>query len=366
MNLRSRASFRPLLATMFLGGSVFLADCGGGLPAPPPEPVHLRFEDAFRFVGDLTIEGSAEAPLLTPFDVHWAEDKIYITDPFQNLLLAFGRDGQFLDRIGGTGEGPGEFRQPLNVVSDQKGNLYVSDPRHRKVLVFDAFHEFVRDFAVDGQMQQFLLARDDAEGVRLATVGLVGETLIQTYDADGSRGPEFPPMGTDWPFRGWAATVGPAGEIYLINEMQDSLFKFSGEGALLETFTLASPTQVRFRGNDLDVPRTRTRNDVLEAFGRLQTERHTRINELVVSSDFLLVGLKRYQFDEGASENVVDVYDHSGNLLYYGIDTPGRLESFGGSIYFVTIDDEGDNYGSVTLHEYGLALSRADTARRIP
>jgi hypothetical protein len=327
-----------------------------GTVTPPPAPRETTFEELFEFVDEVEIVGSVALSLTSAFDVHVSPAYVYVTLPRANRLYAFTRDGGFVERIGGEGPGPGEFEMPYTSTTDRAGNLYVNDYRQRKVLVFNKHHEFVRDFVYQGQGQRLLLADDQGDDVRLATVGLVGETLIQVYNSHGAGAGPFEAMGTDWPYRAWAVNVAPDGAFYIVNRVQQDVHRFSPRGRLLQTLHLVSPTLHRFTGYDLATPRKRTREDAVGAVRKLQSEKHTRIESLVALQDLILVGVRRYQFEAGVPERAIDVYDRGGQLIYYGMSSPGKMSKFRSdqAIYFVEIDDHGDNYGVVTLRRYRL------------
>lgn len=60
---------------------------------------------------------------------------IYALDPHSGLVFRFGKEGRFLNRFAGNGDGPGELSAANGIAADGKGRVYVSD--FKGVHVFD-------------------------------------------------------------------------------------------------------------------------------------------------------------------------------------------------------------------------------------
>jgi DNA-binding beta-propeller fold protein YncE len=61
---------------------------------------------------------------------------IYALGRFNNGVFKFGRDGKFMNRFGGDGDQPGQFRAPYSIAVDGYGRIYVGDMKG--IQVFDA------------------------------------------------------------------------------------------------------------------------------------------------------------------------------------------------------------------------------------
>ena len=73
---------------------------------------------------------------------------IYALGTFNNGVFKFGPDGRFINRFGGSGNKPGQFRAPQAIAVDGKGRVYVSDING--VQIFDGDGRYVNVFDVDG------------------------------------------------------------------------------------------------------------------------------------------------------------------------------------------------------------------------
>lgn len=60
---------------------------------------------------------------------------IYALGTFNNAVFKFGRDGKFVNRFGGSGDQPGQFRAPYSIAVDGYGRVYVGDMKG--IQVFD-------------------------------------------------------------------------------------------------------------------------------------------------------------------------------------------------------------------------------------
>jgi sugar lactone lactonase YvrE len=61
---------------------------------------------------------------------------IYALGRFNNAVFKFARDGKFMNRFGGSGDQPGQFRAPYSIAVDGYGRVYVGDMKG--IQVFDA------------------------------------------------------------------------------------------------------------------------------------------------------------------------------------------------------------------------------------
>jgi hypothetical protein len=65
------------------------------------------------------------------------EGTIYVLDGIAASVRVFGSNGDYLQTIGGPGEGPGEFRRPNGLVITPDGRLWVSDTQSKRLTAFE-------------------------------------------------------------------------------------------------------------------------------------------------------------------------------------------------------------------------------------
>jgi sugar lactone lactonase YvrE len=73
---------------------------------------------------------------------------IYALGVFNEGVFKFTADGRFVNRFGGEGEQPGQFRAPGAIAVDGKGRVFVSDTKG--IQVFDSNGRFIRLLKPDG------------------------------------------------------------------------------------------------------------------------------------------------------------------------------------------------------------------------
>ena len=78
----------------------------------------------------------------------------FVTDGYGNSrVVKFSHDGKYLLEWGKRGTGPGEFDLPHIVVTDSRGNVYVSDRENNRIQIFDSNGKFLRQWTHLGATQ---------------------------------------------------------------------------------------------------------------------------------------------------------------------------------------------------------------------
>lgn len=105
----------------------------------------------------------AEIGVIASIGVHPSQHTVVVADEGLRQLVAFGRDGTFLGRVGRAGFGPGEFMAPRGLIVDEGGLVHVLDPGTGQLSRFRL---------VDGSPPEF------QESVRLDLAGMSDACLI--------------------------------------------------------------------------------------------------------------------------------------------------------------------------------------------
>jgi DNA-binding beta-propeller fold protein YncE len=93
--------------------------------------------------------------------------QIYALGRFNNAVFKFASDGKFMNRFGGGGDQPGQFRAPYSIAVDGLGRVYVGDTKG--IQVFDADGRYLTVVNVKGMAfgivlndknELFVIARD--------------------------------------------------------------------------------------------------------------------------------------------------------------------------------------------------------------
>jgi len=121
--------------------------------------VHLsRTGDVLRRI-DLreAVDGAAPARLAVS-----GTGEVYALDQWTYEIYRLDASGKFVDRFGGKGDGPEQFRWATDLAIDGRGRVYVSDIG-RGIRVFDAAGHFVDSFGA--RTVVFGMAIDDHDGL---------------------------------------------------------------------------------------------------------------------------------------------------------------------------------------------------------
>ncbi len=101
---------------------------------------------------------------------------IYALGRFNNAVFKFANDGKFMNRFGGSGDQPGQFRAPYSIAVDGLGRVYVGDMKG--IQVFDADGRYLTVMKAKGvafgmvfndKNELFVVARDHVTKYALQT-----------------------------------------------------------------------------------------------------------------------------------------------------------------------------------------------------
>jgi sugar lactone lactonase YvrE len=73
---------------------------------------------------------------------------IYALGTFNNAVFKFTPEGKFVNKFGGSGDQPGQFRSPDAIAVDGQGRVYVSD--FNRIQVFDTNGRYIDQFKAGG------------------------------------------------------------------------------------------------------------------------------------------------------------------------------------------------------------------------
>lgn len=138
--------------------------------------------DQFHMIGGIS-GGIAQLP----------DGRIVVVDGGSAELRFFDGEGRFLDRAGGSGDGPGEFRRPWLVPYVSSDSLLIFDRRQRRFTLFSSDGQAHRNFPLQGLPRELLIgaARGAAESGILMTTALGTVTM-------GQEGQRSNPVGVRW------------------------------------------------------------------------------------------------------------------------------------------------------------------------
>ncbi len=87
---------------------------------------------------DLVLDGRGEQGFSSVFGITTdRDDNVFVADAVSKRILKFSPDGRYLASVGSEGVGPLQFRNPVDMVVDAEGKLYVIDSELNRVSVFN-------------------------------------------------------------------------------------------------------------------------------------------------------------------------------------------------------------------------------------
>jgi len=159
---------------------------------PPPDEARIEYIASVRNYKDIGIEkgfftkafdflfGEEEIPLNSPFGAHADEERVYVTDISYKALYVFDKKKNKVITIEGSEKE--NFLYPIDVLTDKRGNIYVSDSVRAKVFVFDKDGEFVRNITLK-ELQRPVGLAISRDGEKLYIVDALSSQIhITTLD----------------------------------------------------------------------------------------------------------------------------------------------------------------------------------------
>jgi LSD1 subclass zinc finger protein len=135
----------------------------GGMVAIVNNEDVVRFNSSGQVVRTITKTVSGQTGD-SELDASVAADglgNLYVLGTFNEAVFKYSPEGRFLNKFGGKGEEPGQFRAPQAIAVDGQGRVYVSDIKG--IQVFDAEGRYLDAFKVDGSVAFGMVFNDKNE-----------------------------------------------------------------------------------------------------------------------------------------------------------------------------------------------------------
>ena len=182
--------------------------------------------------------------------VRGSNDLVYVSNAPDELQpvphiskVSVGRtwhEEEFIQDIGGLGEGDGGFVWPSSVALDRDGNLYVADEWLHRISVFDSDGKFLHKWGTPGSQEGEL---QGPTGIAIDEDGkiLVSENLnhrVSVFDKNGKYMTSWGQFGTSHGSLNhpWGITTDNHNNVYVADWRNDRVEKFSISGDYLLTF----------------------------------------------------------------------------------------------------------------------------------
>ncbi len=169
--------------------------------------------------------GATDTSFNRPTDIAFAPNgDFYVSDGYGNSrVVKYSKDGRVVKVWGKKGTAPGEFNLPHSVVVDNRGRVYVADRENKRIQVFDADGNFIREWTHLGSPWGLDITRDqniymtDGYANRVTKLDIEGNVL-GTFGAPGKAPGQFA--------YAHHIAVGPSEEVYVAEILNWRVQKF--------------------------------------------------------------------------------------------------------------------------------------------
>jgi sugar lactone lactonase YvrE len=194
----------------------------------------LYAAESWRNVMRLQADVRGGAERITPFNlaIDSVRQRYYVVDARAGKIISFDRQGKELARF----DAAGQLIQPVAMVRDKKGRLWISDRSLNQVFHVDLKTRKVDRFLVKhrhlAQVVPDRLALDESDKLYMIDVG---SGRILKYDADFTLLAEFlPPPGG----RGFFDLKIKGSKLYALDSISSTVSSFTLDGKLIQNVSL--------------------------------------------------------------------------------------------------------------------------------
>ena len=170
-----------------------------------------------------------------PYGIAAQGSKFYVSDTIAGTVAVIDLKQKTFTWLKGN-FGPGQLKKPINVTTDQSGNLYVADTGRRQVLAYDSEGNFLKVYGSGYDMKPVDVAVDDR---RLYLLDMSRHKILVFNKASGELIEGFGQDADNPLERLYLAsnmTLTEQGLFYVANAGSGSIIKLDRDGHVLGTF----------------------------------------------------------------------------------------------------------------------------------
>ncbi|MCK5146036.1 6-bladed beta-propeller [bacterium] len=226
-------SMKIMLIVLSLAGSSF-ADTRHSITPKFIDQVVLSvdIDCAFAGVNDMVID---------------TQGNFIIVDSYQTRgVYVFDNKGDFIQKIGRSGQGPGEFSEPTSIAINSAGQILIADYMGRRVNVYNADYTFIKSIIMHSGMQRHVFMPEPNQiimynGMLHPISNRLQETIVK-YDTLGNEISSFAQLQPEVQMTEFSCfcngvCLDSMNNIYEINPVYYQIRKFNLNGDLLVTRT---------------------------------------------------------------------------------------------------------------------------------
>ena len=302
--------------------AIILAGCAKN--AESPKPRMCNFDELFIVSEKFTFEGDKDNPIVSPGKgIAITKNKVYLPDGAGNQVIVYDRAIDSVGSFGRRGQGPGEFINPTQVIVERDdSSIKVVDSGNFRLQIFDSSFNFKMSQSFTENIQQFYIQNQD-DGLHYWIVGpttMDNDVYVLTeYGLRSNSVNRYCPHDPGKiKFYSWVSDMDKSGTIFIANIMVPEIEVFDSRGKHLRKIILSGS----FDPSDVfsETPRTRQKQKKqLQEFNKNPSQ----IMSIKIHKELLFVTVAGNHGDKMCL--LLDIYDKSGNLMYFGIVPPGLL-----------------------------------------
>ena len=240
LGMRRVTNFPADIAFSKNGDALILmrSEAGSSIRIWPIEDSEMMTADLKGIGGYGTGEGQFVWPVQIITD---DEGNIFVSDEAMHKISRFNPDGEFVSRWGTHGDGAGEFDAPNGIAFDNDGNMVVVDSKNHRLQRYTPDGEYISEFGSRGSEHgQFYLPWGihvdelgdiyvaDWGNNRLQVFSSGGEFKMSVGEAGSGAGQFNRPTGV---------AVDAHGDIYVADWGNDRVLMFNAEGQYIWSFS---------------------------------------------------------------------------------------------------------------------------------
>ncbi len=296
-------------------------------------------KEIFPLVRRIRLSTSEQRPILSVSALSFLPNgNLVVADGKAHCVHVFDKCGARLRSFGIVGDGPGEFRNLVDVLVDEKGLIFTMDAGNDRITIWDSTGQYLRDFPCRRGVGRALWL--GAKKDRIATLVSTAPRgpAVVVYDRDGKVTSAFGEM-SDEVERLWRMLGFPlaGGGIAAVNDTTVLIFHravyelrvYSASGELLRV--LRKPNRSAFRPI-LEGPRPGDMRSV-----RRWERKWTRLSSVAVVPPGLVV-VEMLDMSNGNERFLADILRLDGQAVRTAVEVPGLTKGVEGNGHIVFVE----------------------------
>ena len=366
-SMKKYAVYAFVLAATLMPTASFTAYKAGTDPATahgPMPPDRLGFDDAFTLEKTITLQGSDAAPLFSKGYIAFSQERIVVPDPKNHVVHVFDHEGKRAFVIGREGKGPGEFKEPNWAAMDHEGRIYIRDGFDNfKVQLFEQDGTLADQFPLFafGPFEESSLVKENGAYYVYTTTrtycGEEGKSALCTMQKQDLSGEVVAKFGEELEIepgrKGLPFVAGfyNAERIYIAHRLGSHIAAYSFDGTLLDRFDHSISAEARV----LDMDKLPDSANTEAWFEVRRKNTYTMLRRMYFYKDLIVVERMRINDPDQRTMHFLDMFDHDGNLVYEGIESPYALETILDDQFVFFTENEEALLGEIQLMTYSFS-----------